>query len=71
MIKPSFSFKYDGVPFDELEKQITELPDGYRVVLADGLTVDCKAEYHEKYGVTRWVNYFSNPTGHPSGQISE
>ena len=71
MIKPSFSFKYNGVPFDELEKEITELPGGFRVVLADGLTVDCRAEYFEEYGVTRWVNYFSNPTDHPSGKISE
>ncbi len=71
MIKPSFSFKYNGVPFEELEKQILTTSDGYRVILADGLQIDCKAEYYEKYGVTHWVNYWSNPSDAPSGQISE
>ncbi|MBO4326735.1 MAG: hypothetical protein J5950_05655, partial [Clostridia bacterium] len=71
MIKPSFSFKYNGVPYDRLEKQVLTTPDGYKIVLPDGLTVECRADHHEKYGVTHWVNYFSNPTGHSSGQISE
>ncbi len=71
MIRPSFSFKYNGVPFEELEKQIIESPEGFKVVLTDGLTVECRADFHEKYSVTHWVNYFSNPTDHPSGQISE
>ncbi|MBP5781720.1 MAG: hypothetical protein J6X34_10880, partial [Clostridia bacterium] len=71
MIKPSFSFKYNGVPFEELDKQILTTPDGYSVILADGLRIDCKAEYYEKYGVTHWVNYWSNLSDAPSGQISE
>ncbi|MBR0159230.1 MAG: alpha-galactosidase [Clostridia bacterium] len=71
MIRPSFSFKYNGVPFDALEKQILPTETGYKVVLADGLCVECKADFHEKYGVTHWVNYWSNPTDHPSGQISD
>jgi alpha-galactosidase len=71
MIKPSFSFKYNGIPFNELEKQILNTENGYKVVLPDGLTVECKADFYDKYGVTHWVNYWSNPTDHPSGQISE
>ena len=66
MIKPSFSFKYNGVPFEELDKQILTTPDGYSVILADGLRIDCKAEYYEKYGVTHWVNYWSNLSDAPN-----
>ena len=51
MIRPSFSFTYNGVPFDALEKQILPTETGYKVVLADGLCVECKADFHEKYGV--------------------
>ena len=57
MIKPSFSFSYNGVPFDKLEKRIEETPDGFTVTLADGVRVECIADYHEEYGVTHWVNY--------------
>ena len=71
MIKPSFSFSYNGVPFDKLEKRIEETPDGFTVTLADGVRVECIADYHEEYGVTHWVNYWKNPTDSPSGQISE
>ncbi len=71
MIKPSFSFSYNGVPFDRLEKTVAETQNGFRVTLADGLTVECRAEYYEEYGVTHWVNYWENPTDHNSGRISD
>ena len=71
MIKPSFSFSYNGVPFDRLEKTVAETQNGFRVTLADGLTVECRAEYYEEYNVTHWVNYWENPTDHNSGRISD
>ena len=38
--------------------------------MPDGLVLECRIERYAKYNVTKWVNYWSNPTEHNSCTIS-
>ena len=59
MIKPKFSFNYDGVPFSEICKKITETDNEMIYSLEDGLTVQLKKKYYTEYDATEWVIYWS------------
>ena len=71
MITPRLSFKYNDVPFDELEKTIVETDSGILYTLPDGLQLECKIERFPKYNVVKWTNYWYNNTDHNSGTISD
>ncbi len=70
-MKPSFSFLYNKIPFSKLDCKVTEKENEILYVLPDGLELTCKYEYFPEYGVSKWVNYWNNPTDHDSGVISE
>lgn len=67
---PGVYFKYDGVPFTVLGKKKETNENGFVYTLPDGLVLECRIERFVKYNVTKWVNYWSNPTDHNSGTIS-
>ncbi|MBE7058600.1 MAG: hypothetical protein E7387_05820, partial [Ruminococcaceae bacterium] len=71
MITPRFSFKYNDVPFDELEKTIVETDSGILYTLPDGLQMECRIERFPKYNIVKWTNYWYNNTDHDSGTISD
>ena len=71
MITPRFSFKYNDVPFDELEKTVVETDSGILYTLPDGLQVECRIENFPKYNVIKWTNYWYNNTDHDSGIVSD
>ena len=71
MITPGFSFKYNGVPFEELQKTVTETENGILYTLEDGLRVECRIERFPKYNVTKWTNYWYNDTDHESGIVTD
>ncbi len=74
-VRPSFmptpSFKYNGVPFAELETEARCEGNDITYTLPDGLELTVKYEFFPAYGVIKWTNYWSNPTDHDSGLISE
>ncbi len=70
-MKPSFSFLYNGVPFSNLPCKVEEKENETIYILPDGLELTCKYEYFPEYGVSKWVNYWNNPTDRNSGVISE
>lgn len=71
MITPSFSFKYNGVPFSEIDKTILQNNDSLVYTLPDGLEMTCKIERFPQYGVTKWTNYWNNKGDSDSGLITE
>ena len=71
MILPRFSFCYNGIPFDKIDKKIENTTDGVLYTLPDGLQIECKIERYPKYNVTKWTNYWHNPTDHNSGTVSK
>ena len=71
MIKPGFSFKYNDVPFAEVEKTVEETATGFLYTLYDGLQIECRIELFPKYNVVKWTNYWHNPTDHNSGIVSD
>ncbi|MBR5881192.1 MAG: hypothetical protein IKZ16_05845, partial [Clostridia bacterium] len=74
-VKPSFmptlSFKYDGVPFSQLKTEARCEGNDITYTLPDGLELTVKYEFFPEYGVTKWTNYWHNPTDHVSGLVSE
>lgn len=71
MIRPSFSFKYNGTPFEDVEKNVIETENGVLYTLYDGLQIECRIERFPKYNVTKWTNYWYNSSNENSGIISE
>lgn len=71
MITPSLNFKYNGLPFADVDKIITETSDSVVYTLPDGLEITCKIERHPKYGVIKWTNYWNNKGVVDSGLITE
>ena len=71
MILPRFSFCYNGIPFDKIDKKIENTTAGVLYTLPDGLQIECKIERYPKYNVTKWTNYWHNPTDHNSGTVSK
>ncbi len=71
MINPGFSFKYNGVPFEELEKTVVETEKGIKYTLSDGLCIECRIERFPKYNVIKWTNYWYNDTDRNSGIVSD
>ena len=67
MITPGFSFKYNGVVFEELQKTITETEKGKLYTLEYGLQIEYLIERFPKYNVTKWTNYWYNNTDHDTG----
>lgn len=70
-ITPSFSFKYGGVPFSELEKKVEKTDKGIRYTLHDGIIIDCELKKYPEERVYWWVNRWTNPTDHDSLTVSE
>ena len=70
-VTPRFSFRYDGVPFDELEKQTELTENGVRYTLPDGLQVECRVTRYPKQRVIRWHTFWHNPTDHASGLVTD
>ena len=74
-VKPAFmpgpSFKYDGVPFSELEVEARAEGNDLIYTMPDGLELTVRYEFYPEYGVTKWTNYWHNPTDHDSGLVSE
>lgn len=68
---PNLSFLYDGVPFDQLEKQEEEIHGGIRYTLPDGLQLECRVRRFPQQRVIWWTNYWHNPTDHQSGLITQ
>lgn len=68
---PAFSFLYDGTPFSELNVKVKNEADRVIYTLPDGMELTVKYELFPEYGVTKWTNYWRNPTDHDSGLISE
>ncbi len=71
MITPGFSFKYNGVPFAELEKMVFETDTGILYTLPDGLQIEWRIERFPKYNVVKWTNYWCNNTDHNSGIVTD
>ena len=71
MIKPGLSFKYNDIPFAEVEKTVEETATGFLYTLYDGLQIECRIELFPKYNVVKWTNYWHNPTDHNSGIVSD
>lgn len=70
-ITPSFSFKYDGVPFEEVEKTIERTENTVKYTLYDGIVFKCELKKFKDERVYWWVNRFENNTDHDSKTISE
>lgn len=71
MVTPRFSFKYNGIPFDELEKTSEISEKGILYTLPDGLKLECRIERFPKYNVVKWTNYWYNDTDHNSGIVTD
>ena len=65
------SFKYDGVPFTLLNKKKETNDKGFVYTLPDGLQIEQRIERFSEYNVTKWVNYWKNPTDHNSGSVTD
>ncbi len=70
-MRPTLSFKYDDVLFEELELRASADGNDLKYILPDGLELTVKYEFYPEYGVTKWTNYWNNPTDHDSGLISD
>ncbi len=74
-VMPSFdpkpSFTYDGVPFAWIRTENETANDRITYTLPDGLQLTVVYEFLPKYGIIKWTNYWSNPTDHMSGLISD
>jgi len=68
---PTLSFRYNGIPFSELEVHAEAEGNDLIYTLPDGLELTVRYEFYPAYGVTKWTNYWRNPTDHDSGLITE
>ncbi len=68
---PKPSFKYDGVPFAWIKTENVAEDDRITYILPDGLQLAVHYEFLPEYGIIKWTNYWSNPTDHVSGLITD
>ena len=68
---PAFSFLYDGTPFSELNVKVKNEADRVIYTLPDDVELTVVTEFLQDFGVTRWTNYWHNPTDHRSALISQ
>ncbi len=68
---PKPSFKYDGVPFAWIKTENVAEDDKITYILPDGVQLAVHYQFLPKYGIMKWTNYWSNPTDHESGLITE
>ena len=70
-VTPGFSFRYDGVPFAELDKKTEALENGVSYTLPDGLVLTSTLKRYPEQRVFWWVNRWENPTDHDSSLVTE
>jgi len=69
--RPTLSFRYDGIPFEELGATAAASGNDLTYTLPDGLELTVRYEFFPEYNVIKWTNYWNNPTDHPSGLIED
>ena len=62
MLFPNFKFKYNGIDFSTLEKEIKELERSTVYILKDGLEVILEKNLYPKYDAIEWVLHFKYKT---------
>lgn len=68
---PNISFKYNGVPLEELSYTSETTENSITRRFEDGLEVKTVWKKFEKQGVIWWTNYFTNTSDRETGIISE
>lgn len=70
-VTPSFSFNYNGKPFDLPGVKVLKEAFGYSYCTEDGLVVELHIEEYPEYGAAGWTLWFENKGVSDSGLISD